>query len=353
MSKTKWVMKQYWRVGTIRALLSLALSMFVLGRLYYVYIPVLSDWGLFGALILGSFLVLLFMFLGWAYDEKIRLWSQKVQASTERNLYQYISNFRTYALDYPAYYGYLTMMRRILDRVGLETDPSDEIFPYMDRYFKRKPSRKDIFSALPDAERYSERHPFERGATKEKQRVSIGARAKLGFQVQLLRLTWAQSLTGLAQDVLVFGAFYVTLFVTDSPDVVGEIVSLDYLILGILFISLPLFFVLAGLGWVYDKKLRVWTPDSMVKIERNPYTFLSEPYLHVMLFPMYIGLFRVMRQVYQRAGLDPDYIDRYAEYFGNYIRLDVSRDENMQAAKSLRREFGPIFVKSSEEVNKE
>ena len=48
MSLSKWIMKQYWRVGTIRTLLSLALGTLVLGKLYYEYIPVLADLGFLG-----------------------------------------------------------------------------------------------------------------------------------------------------------------------------------------------------------------------------------------------------------------------------------------------------------------
>ena len=73
MSKAKWIMKQYWRVGTIRALLSLALGMLVLGKYYYIYIPVLSDLDLAGALILGTVLMILFMVVGWIYDDKAKL----------------------------------------------------------------------------------------------------------------------------------------------------------------------------------------------------------------------------------------------------------------------------------------
>ncbi|MFW9805155.1 MAG: hypothetical protein ACFFFK_00335, partial [Candidatus Thorarchaeota archaeon] len=75
MSMKKFIMKQYWRVGTIRALLSLAMGMLLLGRLLYVDIPYLQDMGIWGAIILGLLLVLLFMAIGWAYDEKGKMWA--------------------------------------------------------------------------------------------------------------------------------------------------------------------------------------------------------------------------------------------------------------------------------------
>ncbi|MHA2022411.1 MAG: hypothetical protein ACTSWQ_01995 [Candidatus Thorarchaeota archaeon] len=47
MAVKKWIMKQYWTLS------SLAMGMFVLGRLYYEYIPGLRDLGVLGALTLG------------------------------------------------------------------------------------------------------------------------------------------------------------------------------------------------------------------------------------------------------------------------------------------------------------
>ena len=99
MSKSKWIMKQYWRIGTIRSLSSLALSMLVLGRLYYIYIPGLSDLGLLGALILGTFLILLFIGIGTLYDIKGKMWCPKNQALVDRSVYEYVPNIRDLTFD--------------------------------------------------------------------------------------------------------------------------------------------------------------------------------------------------------------------------------------------------------------
>ncbi len=72
-------------------------------------------------------------------------------------------------------------------------------------------------------------------------------------------MNWIQSLTVLFQDVLVFCALYVTLLFPDQ--VVDGLVPLNYLMLGILFLSLPLYLFLIAAGWYYDKKLRVWSAD--------------------------------------------------------------------------------------------
>ena len=64
MSKTKWIMKQYWRISTIRTLAGLVLGMLVIGQLYYEYIPPFAELGIVGALILSFILILFFMGLG-------------------------------------------------------------------------------------------------------------------------------------------------------------------------------------------------------------------------------------------------------------------------------------------------
>ena len=68
MSLSKWIMKQYWRVGTVRTLLSLALGTLVLGKLYYGYIPVLADLGFLGAVTFGAFLFLIFLGVSYGGD---------------------------------------------------------------------------------------------------------------------------------------------------------------------------------------------------------------------------------------------------------------------------------------------
>ena len=96
-------MKQYWRVGEIRALSALAMGMLVIGRWYYGYIPILQDWGILGALILGAFLFSGFLAIGWAYDIKARMWSQSNQVSVEKNPYSYVPNFKNAAFEYPIF----------------------------------------------------------------------------------------------------------------------------------------------------------------------------------------------------------------------------------------------------------
>lgn len=341
-------MKQYWRVGTIRAVSSLVLGMLVLGRLYYVYIPGLNDMGLLGALALGSILILLFMGLGWVYDVRARMWSHQAQALKERNAYEYVANYKTYALDYPVFYAILQTMENILEKANLETESIDDFLRYFKNYFLRSTSRQDLAAAMPAAKEFMETHPLTNSPEMTQRKVGLGARAKLAFQVHMLRLTWIQSLTGLFQDVLVFGAMYVTIFYYEGADAIGGVVPIEYLVQGILFISLPLFVLLASLGWVYDKKLRIWSPDIVVKVERNPFMYVAEPRMHIMVLPLFHAILGTLNEVLIAAGIEDNEINRILRYINDYSNLDVSRDGDMEKVRNLRSSYGEIFQCSKE-----
>lgn len=335
-------MKQYWRVGQIRALLSLVLGMFVLGRGYYKYIPILANLGLMGALILGSLLVLLFMGVGWWYDEKSRMWSPKLQAVAERNPYQYIPNYKSMTYDYQAFYAIIATMRNILRKTGIDSTPMDDISKHIGTFFDKKVRRSDIFGAESEALNFNRRHPFVEGQEFEKQRVPITSRLKLGFETEILRLNWIQALTGLVQDVLVFGALYVTIL---FPDQVTEngLVPIDYLFLGILFLSLPLFLGLIAAGWYYDKRLRVWSADTVVKFERNPYMYVPDPRNGVMEIPFFLVLLRTLSSLFEKQNLDRFELQNMIHYLEKYQHYDASVDQNMEDARALRRELDVKF----------
>jgi hypothetical protein len=317
--------------------------MFVLGRLYYEFVPVLQDMGLIGALILSSALVLLFMGLGWIYDVKGRMWSPQAQAGVERSPFSYVADYRSYAVDYAVFYSVFRTLRKIQSGLGLETESIDESLRYLGSFFDRGINRKDIFSAFGDARDFMKDHPFGLQSAATEKSLGLGGKAKLGFQVQMLRLTWIQSLTGLFQDVLVFGTFMITLIYFEGSDVVGGIVPADILIFGIFVISLPLFLILTTLGWFYDRKLQIWSPDLVVKVERNPFTYVAEPRLHIMILPVFIVVLETMREVLLSVNADASDIDRILSYIEEYRKLDVTRDEDMARARKLRKSYGTLF----------
>jgi hypothetical protein len=317
--------------------------MFVLGRLYYVYVPVLQDMGFTGALILGSTLVLLFMGLGWLYDVRARMWSPQAQAGVERSPFSYVADDRSYAVDYAVFYSVLRTMRGILTKLDIDTESIDDSLHYLSGFFDRGINRKDIFSASPDAEDHSKKHPFIPESDRSRKGVGMSGKAKLAFQTQMLRLTWIQSLTGLFQDVLVFGTFMIALVYFEGADVVTSTVPFDVLIFGIFAISLPLFLFLATLGWLYDRKLQIWSPDLMVKVERNPFTYVAEPRLHIMILPALTVVLSVMRETLLAMKEDTSDIDRFLVYLSKYDQLDVTRDDDMVKARKLRKSHGTIF----------
>ncbi|MFX0045934.1 MAG: hypothetical protein ACFE8Z_08805 [Candidatus Hermodarchaeota archaeon] len=345
MSKLKWIMKQYWRIGTIRALLSLALGMFVLGRWYYVYVPYLQDMGLIGALTLGTSLVLVFLGIGWLYDERVKMWAPGKQAAVERNPYSYVPNPRAYAIDFPMAYATIATLKGLFEKMQLDKRVIENSTAYLADYFRRAPLKEDIESADSKAQSFKQQHPFLGEADSDRVGIGIGARVKLGFQIHTLRLTWIQSLTGLAQDVLVFGAFYITVLVPGAQ--VGETVALEYLIMGIAFISAPLFIVLALLGWYYDKRLKVWSPERAVIVERDPFSYVPDPRYHAFDQPALYPLFSTLREVAVNADLDISELDKIIDYVAKYTSLSVSREEDMQVARDLQKSYGAMFQKKS------
>jgi hypothetical protein len=346
MSKAKWLMKQYWRVGTIRVLAGLAMGMFVLGRLYYTYIPFLANWGLLGALTLGSFLFLLFLSIGWIYDEKGKMWSPKIQAGIERDPYQYVTNFRTAAIDYPVFYAVVHSLRSISEKIGIETEALDDLVYHMKEYFSSAENKKGIEKGKSIGKSFMESHPFDDALVESEKMSSLGSRTKLTFETNLLRMTWIQSLTGMAQDVLVFGALFVTLLFPEQ--VVNNIVPIEFLLIGILVLSLPLFFALTLLGWYYDKQLKMWGPDFIVKIERTPYTYLAQPREYMIALPFFAVFFRLLNNIYKELGIDTTELQNVMEYLQTYSRLEVSDDRNMARARKLRSDHGAIFEIKSE-----
>ena len=356
LTKSKWIMKQYWRVGMIRALLSLGLGMLVIGKFYSAFIPGLEALGLIGALILSVVLIMIFLGIGWWYDEKAKLWNESVQVGLERNPYQYVPDFRGLAIEYPVFYTFLETIRNLLNHLDMELKRADDLIRYLEDYFARTPNRDDIFSASDKSSEFLKENPFCDDEIEDTRPVSLRTRAKKRFQLEILRLNYVQSFTGLGQDVLVFGALYTTLL---FPHVVistqyGDLVPLDYLFTGILVISLPLFLGMVLAGWYYDRKLVLWSPDQIVQIERNPYSYVPEPRTYAMLLPFYYTIFRFLRNLFEERGMSADYIDRYAEYMHNYLQLHVARDADMEIARNLRASLGNLFEaqESSEQETK-
>lgn len=336
MPVKKWIMKQYWRVGTIRSLASLGLGVLVLGKAYYVYIPALKEQGLLGALVLGSILFVIFLFIGYLYDKKARMWSQKTQVSIERNPYYYIANHHTRAMEYPIFYSLLWFLKHMEQKLQIESSTIDELVEYLNTYFGRDLTKRDLDETREAADEAQDQHYFEDEDATGEEDVPLTSRAKIEFETTILRLNWIQGLTGLVQDTLVFGAFYVTVFFPWSSGMIR-------LLLSIFGIAMPLLIVLIIAGWYYDRKLRIWSADKAVIVERNPYSYVAEPKIYAFFFPFFIAIFRILKQIATVRGVDTPKLDSIAKYMHEYSSLVVSEDKNLVKARELRKSIGSIF----------
>lgn len=343
----KLFMKQYWRVGQIRALLSLAMSMFVLGRAYYVYIPGLVDFGLYGALILGTVLVIFFMGLGWIYDAKTNMWSPKRQAAVERSPYRYVPDFRNIAIDYPILVSFISVFKKTFEKLNLSTKPFDDLLFYLDDYFKARPNKPAIRKLEKESAKYMEEHPFVEGSDAEFGSVSLVQKGKLKFEIEMLRIRWIQSLTGLVQDMLVFAATYGILL---APVLFPDSAVDDYIVIGLISIALPLLIFLLFIGWVYDKKMTAWRADAAVKVERNPYSYVADPRYFAMIFPFFYAFLVVIEQVYDNMGFNSGEIRKAIDFIVDYGKTNKDTEIGMAEAKRLRKEYGRVFSSRTEEV---
>lgn len=343
MILSKWIMKQYWRVGTIRTLLGLALGTLVLGKLYYEYIPVLANLGFIGAVTFGSFLFLIFLGVGWLYDEKAKLWNESVVIQTDRFPFAFVPEWRIFASDYPTLYSLLHTLRESSTKLGLDTARLDDVAMYLIHFFKKQPAnRKDLFSSEGEAERFLTEHPFvERLTDDREKKLSFGTRLKRSFQIWLLRLNYIQSLTGLGQDVLVFAAFYVSVLFPAVAE--GTLVPTEYLLQGILFLSIPIFLVMIAAGWFYDRRLKLWSPQMAVDFERNPYSYVPDPRTRALTFPMFFALISTARKIFLQEGIETEDLDRIIAYQNEFFTLLVSRTEDLEVSRKLRLELGNVF----------
>ncbi len=347
MSIKKWIMKQYWRVDTVRASASLVLGMFVLGRMYYSSIPSLAVYGIYGAIILGVFFIFFFLIVGWLYDERLKVWNEAMQAAVERHVYYFVPSPRSFAIEYPFFYATTTTLRDLVRLSATRSSSMDAFLKYADWFYQLHPSkRNDIFGALPHANEYMFKHSFQHQQLETQYRRPWGSRIKKSFQIQLMRVGWIQSLTGLAQDVLILGAFYlVVLF----PEVArGDSVPVEYLFLGIVFISFPLFLILLALGWYYDRQLQLWSPTLAVEAERDPYNYVPSPKVRIIILPFVYTFLRVMNDITTKKSLDNSSLASFAKYLNEYTTLEVTQDANIQRAITMRKSLGTLFQRGVE-----
>ena len=349
---SKWSMKQYWRVGTIRAILSLFLGMLVIGRYYYGFIPPLSNLGFLGAIILAATISLVFLGLGYLYDAKAQLWNQRLQVLIEHNPYMYTPNFRFLMAEYPIFYALIRVTHDLLETLNLDSDPISRLAVYLNNHFATTPDRIECTSEIEAmGAEFLSSYPFTTGVEPASLKEGLGNKAKKAFQLRVWRLSWVQNFTGLAQDVLVFAALYVAVLFPEAAT--NGVVSLDYMILGILTISLPLYIGLMLAGWYYDKKLRLWSPDWAVKVERDPYSYVPEPRTFGFVFPFIYALISFHHDLLEKLGYDTDEISKCVEFLNSYSQLTAATTSDMNTAKEIRAGLGNLFASVNLKVKKD
>jgi hypothetical protein len=348
MNIPKWLMKQYWRIGEMRAILSLATGMFVLGRWYYSYIPILEPLGLIGALALGTVLTLAFMGVGWVYDKKAKLWTQDIQAKVERNPYRYVPSFADFASILPVIYSLTSILRKTLKQLELPTESLDDFIKYMSVYFSLQPVKDDISRAKSISDEFWQKHSFDHNQQRKDYQTGLLERLKLGFQVSVLRINWIQSITGIFQEILVFGALFSLVIFSDVA--VNGSLPTDYLLIGLLFTVPPLTLIIIALGWFYDKKLKIWSVDAAVKVERNPYSYVLEPRLIAFFLPVFMAYLEVIMRIGEELDTGSGGIERFFEYLSAYLRLSPARKDDLEHAKQLRTSLDWVFTSYQKEA---
>jgi len=335
-------MKQYWRVGTIRAISGVVMGMLVLGRYYYQFIPPLAELGFFGAIILGGILILLFLGFGYIYDDRLKLWNERIQIETEKNPYTYIPLIRYRHFEYPFFYAIIDSLRKISKKVGVDSTQIEELDTYLSDYFSRSAgSRSDLFGADSKAEEFNEEHPFIEEDEPTEDKLSLGHRAKKNSMLNFWRWRWVQNFTGLPQDVMVLAALLGAIIFSEF--LVNESLPPEYIQMSITFFALPLFFILLAFGWYYDKRLKLWSPDQVVKVERNPYSYVPDPKVVAYSIPFLNALINSYIQLFEKLDLDPVELIIIATYLDSYSKLSAADDSDMATARQLRQEFGPVF----------
>ena len=156
-------MKQYWRVGTIRAIVGVILGMLVLGRYYYKFIPYFNSLSpsILGAILLAGVFLIVFLIAGYIYDVKAALWNEQTQITTEKNPWQYVPQPRLFQIEYPIFYVMFDTLRQLFTKKGISTQKIDETVMYLDEYFNRLPDRRsDLLNAEAIAADFMRDHPF-------------------------------------------------------------------------------------------------------------------------------------------------------------------------------------------------
>ncbi len=316
-----------------------------MGRYYYGFVPFLRDLdpSIAGAVILAGILLVGFLFFGWLYDDVLRLWNEKSQVAIEKDPYSYVPLLRVKMLDYPYFYSWLYLLKNLAEEVEVSTQWLSDLAAYLHEYYSRRPDKRtDLFGSLPKGEAFLLRHPFAGEGSDKSPRRNLASRAKKMFMLQVWRLSWVQNFTGVVQDSLVFAALYVGILFGLNT---GEgTVPVGLMLVGIILIAVPFVAIQIAAGWYYDKKLQLWSPDQVVKVERNPFTYIPEPRLVGFAAPFLFVTLSTLRELCVAYGIPESDIERLANHIDAFFGLAAGGERGIERALQLQREFGEVFT---------
>jgi len=81
------LMENIYRINQSQRFYGIFASTLVIAALYYEDIPAISGYGFFGKLLLSMGIIFMFMFMGYIYDRKFKLWEQDHILHVKRNPY--------------------------------------------------------------------------------------------------------------------------------------------------------------------------------------------------------------------------------------------------------------------------
>jgi len=161
MRMKKWLMKQQWRVVQIRGIWSLFYGILLLSIAYYEYIPYFANMGSLGPFVFASFILGIFLILGYIYDRVLVMWAASQEVTQERNPYQFVPSPKDHIFWFPIYSALLDSTEQLADKFNVDKRAIQEAREYYGKLQKFRPERKeDIDKAIELREAFVDEHPF-------------------------------------------------------------------------------------------------------------------------------------------------------------------------------------------------
>lgn len=162
MGVRKWIMKQYWRLVTVRGIWNLFYGILLLAIAYYMYLPFFYDMGALGPFALAFVLFMTFLIIGYLYDRVFVMWGPQQEVTIERNPFSFVPQPQDHIFWFPAYAGLLEASAQLADVFDLDKANIEDTREYFDKLQKFSPiNSEDIDKAIKHRKEFVEKHPFK------------------------------------------------------------------------------------------------------------------------------------------------------------------------------------------------